>query len=61
MTNQTMKNIEKEIKDLVSKLDKINNTDMYAYHHKIEYQTRAIKDTAKNIKYYQDLEVSRNK
>lgn len=58
MTNETMKNVESEIKDMLNDMQSLDEA-VYAYHHKIEYKIGLIEKTLKNINYYREKEYSK--
>lgn len=58
MTNETMKNIESEIKSMVNDLQSLDEA-IYAHHHKVEYKINTIEATLKSINYYRDLEIKK--
>jgi len=55
MTNETMKQIEKEIEDMLNDMESLSK-DVYTYHHIIEWKIKLIERTLKSINYYRSLE-----
>ena len=55
MTNETMKQVEQEIKDMLNDMQSLEEA-VYAYHHKIEYKIKLIESTLKSINYYRSIE-----
>ena len=55
MTNETMKQVEKEIEDMLNDMESLSK-DVHAYHHIIEWKIKLIERTLKSINYYRSLE-----
>jgi len=49
------KAIEKTVNDMIENLKKIADSNIYAYHHSIEYQAREIENAYKSIQYFSNL------
>ena len=49
------KAIERKVNEMIINLKKIADSQIYGYHHSIEYQAREIENANKSIQYFSNL------